>query len=165
MKIHIIGCSGTGKTYFANKLSNKYNIPHFDLDDIQWDNNSKGYGVKMPIDKRDALLKQILNNDSWIIEGVYYAWVLESFEQADIIYVLNIPPYIYKSRIIIRFLKRKVGLGKGKKETFKSLYNLLKWTNKYQSKNLKEINKILEKYENKVVWISSSREIDRILSD
>ena len=165
MKIHIIGCSGTGKTYFANKLSNKYNIPHFDLDDIQWDNNSKGYGVKMPIDKRDALLKQILNNDSWIIEGVYYAWVLESFEQADIIYVLNVPSYIYKSRIIIRFLKRKVGLEKGKKETFKSLYNLLKWTNKYQSKNLKEINKILEKYENKVVWITSSQEIDRILSD
>ena len=74
MKIHIIGCSGTGKTYFANKLSNKYNIPRFDLDDIQW-------------------------------------------------------------------------------------------TNKYQSKNLKEINKILEKYENKVVWITSSQEIDRILSD
>ena len=74
MKIHIIGCSGTGKTYFTNKLSNKYNIPHFDLDNIQW-------------------------------------------------------------------------------------------TNKYQSKNLKEINKILERYENKVVWITSSQEIDRILSD
>lgn len=46
MKIHIIGCSGSGKTYL---LSEKYNIPHYDLDDIQWDNNSDGYGVKMPI--------------------------------------------------------------------------------------------------------------------
>lgn len=77
MKIHIIGCSGTGKTYFAKKLSDKYNIPHFYLDDIQWDNNSEGYGAKMPIDKREELLKNILDNDSWIIEGVYYAWVLE----------------------------------------------------------------------------------------
>ena len=165
MKIHIIGCSGTGKTYFAKKLSDKYNIPHFDLDDIQWDNNSEGYGVKMPTDKREELLKQILDNDSWIIEGVYYAWVLECFEQADKIYVLNIPQHIYKSRIVIRFIKRKLGLEKGKKENFKSLYNLLKWTNQFQNKNLKEITKILEKYDSKVVWILDSREIDGIILD
>ena len=36
MKIHIIGCSGSGKTYLANALSKKYNISHFDLDDIQY---------------------------------------------------------------------------------------------------------------------------------
>jgi len=164
LKIHIIGCSGTGKTYFAKVLSKKYNIPHFDLDDIQWDNNLDGYGVKMPTDKRDELLKQILNKDAWIIEGVYYAWVLESFEQADIIYVLDMPKYLYKSRIIIRFLKRKVGIEKGKRETLKSLYNLLKWTNKYQDKNLKEITRILKQYESKVVWISDSKEIDRIIA-
>ena len=46
MKIHIIGCSGSGKTYLANALSKKYNISHFDLDDIQWDNNAKEYGKK-----------------------------------------------------------------------------------------------------------------------
>ena len=46
MKIHIIGCSGSGKTYLANALSKKYHIPHFDLDDIQWNNNGKGYGEK-----------------------------------------------------------------------------------------------------------------------
>ena len=119
----------------------------------------------MPTDKRDELLKQILNKDAWIIEGVYYAWVLESFEQADIIYVLDMSKYLYKSRIIIRFLKRKVWIEKGKKETLKSLYNLLKWTNKYQDKNLKEITRILNQYESKVVWISDSKEIDIIIAD
>ena len=74
MKIHIIGCSGSGKTYLANALSKKYNISHFDLDDIQWDNNAKEYGKKRPLDERKALLQEILyNNDEWIIEGVYYA--------------------------------------------------------------------------------------------
>ena len=34
MKIHIIGCSGSGKTYLAKALSKKYNTPYFDLDDI-----------------------------------------------------------------------------------------------------------------------------------
>ena len=46
MKIHIIGCSGSGKTYLAKALSNKYDIPHFDLDDVQWDNRADSYGVK-----------------------------------------------------------------------------------------------------------------------
>lgn len=60
MKIHIVGCSGTGKTYLAKALSKKYNIPHFDLDNIQWDNNSDGYGIKMPVEKRNGLLQAIL---------------------------------------------------------------------------------------------------------
>lgn len=163
MRIHIIGCSGTGKTYLARKLSEKYNIQHYDLDDIQWDNSADGYGLKMSVDKREELLKQILIQESWIIEGVYYAWVTESFQRADIIYVLDIPSYIYKYRIIMRFIKRKLGIEKGKNETFKSVYNLLKWTNKYQNNNLKEITKILKQYESKVVWISDSREIDKII--
>ena len=163
MKIHIIGCSGTGKTYLARKLSKKYNIQHYDLDDIQWDNSADGYGLKMPVNKREELLKQILIQESWIIEGVYYAWVTECFQMADFIYVLDLPSYIYKYRIIIRFIKRKLGIEKGKNETFKSVYNLLKWTNKYQNNNLKEIKKILKEYESKVIWISDSREIDKII--
>ena len=84
MKIHIIGCSGSGKTYLANALSKKYNISHFDLDDIQWDNNAKEYGKKRTLDERKALLQEILyNNDEWIVEGVYYAWVQQSFDEAD----------------------------------------------------------------------------------
>ena len=71
MKIHIIGCSGSGKTYLANALSKKYNIPHFDLDDIQWDNNVEEYGTKRPPDERKALLQDLLLNKEWIIEGVY----------------------------------------------------------------------------------------------
>ena len=112
MKIHIIGCSGSGKTYLAKALSKKYNTPHFDLDDIQWDNNAGGYGVKIPVKKRTELLNDILKNDSWIIEGVYYTWVGKCFEDADKIYVLDIPKRVYKYRIIKRTIKRKLGLEK-----------------------------------------------------
>lgn len=119
MKIHIIGCSGSGKTYLANALSKKYNISHFDLDDIQWDNNAKEYGKKRTLDERKALLQEILyNNDEWIIEGVYYNWVQQSFDEADKIYVLDMPGYLYKSRIIIRSIKKKIGNIKRKERNF-----------------------------------------------
>ena len=163
MKIHIIGCSGSGKTYLANALAKKYNIPHFDLDDIQWDNNAEGYGTKRPLEERNALLQEILNNNEWVIEGVYYAWVQQSFDETDIIYVLDMPRYLYKSRIIIRSIKRKLGIQQGKRETLKSVYNLLKWTETFQNKNLKEIKTILDKYENKVIWLSSKKDVTEII--
>ena len=117
MKIHIIGCSGSGKTYLANALSKKYNISHFDLDDIQWDNNAKEYGKKRTLDERKALLQEILyNNDEWIVEGVYYAWVRQSFDEADKIYDFRYAWLLYKSRIIMRSIKRKLGIQKGKEK-------------------------------------------------
>ena len=163
MKIYIIGCSGTGKTYLAKKLSNKYNIPHYDLDNIYWDNSLQKYGIKTEIEKRDKLLQDILEEDSWIIEGIYYKWLEQSFKDADIIYVLDLQKYIYKFRIIKRFIKRKLRLEAGKKETLKSLLNLLKWTDKFQNENMKEIIKIFEKYKEKVHFIKNKNEIKKIL--
>lgn len=163
MKIHIIGCSGSGKTYLAKALSKKYNIPHFDLDDIQWDNSADSYGIKMPIEKRAELLNDILQNENWIIEGVYYAWVGKCFEDADKIYVLDIPKRVYTYRIIKRTIKRKLGLEKGKKETLKSVYNLLKWTDTFQNKSMVEIRKILTKFSSKTMWLRSKRAVENIL--
>ncbi len=165
MKIRIIGCSGSGKTYLAKRLSKKYNIPNFDLDDIQWDNSQNSYGVKMPIEKRGQMLNDILQHSDWIIDGVYYAWVQKSFEDADVIYVLDMPKWLYRFRIIKRFIRRRVGLEKGKKETLKSVYTLLKWTDTFQNTNMKEIVRILETYKEKVVFIKKKVEIDRILTD
>ena len=165
MKIHIIGCSGSGKTYLAKALSKKYNIPHFDLDDIQWDNHSGSYDAKMPVEKRTELLNNILENDHWIIEGVYYAWVSKCFEDADKIFVLDIPKRIYIYRIIKRFIKRKLGLEKGKKETLKSVYHLLKWTNTFASNSMVEIKKILSAYPKKTVWLHSSKDVQKVIQE
>lgn len=165
MKIRIIGCSGSGKTYLAKRLSEKYNIPNFDLDDIQWDNSQNSYGVKMPIEKRNQMLNDILQQPDWIIDGVYYAWVQKSFEDADVIYVLDIPKWLYRFRIIKRFIKRKIGLESGKKETFKSVCDLLEWTNTFQNTNMKEIIRILEPHKEKVVYIKKKDEIYMIITD
>lgn len=165
MKIHIIGCSGTGKTWLAKKLSEKYSIPCYDLDDLQWDNKADTYGVKNPPDMRDALLKRILTNDNWIIEGVYFGWVGDSFAAADQIYILDIPPRVYKRRILHRFIRRKLGMEHGKRETWRSVSDLFRWTDRYQQNNLPKIRILLEPYGHKVRILRCSKEIKEILKE
>ena len=162
MKIHIIGVSGSGKTYMANRLAEKSGLPHFDLDDVFWD-NSASYGTKRAANERDKLLTEILDNENWIIEGVFYDWVDKSFENADVIYVLDIKPEIYKKRIIKRFLRRKLRLEPGKKETVKSLMSLLKWTDRFQTVNLVEIKKKLEPFSGKTMYLRSVKEVNEII--
>ena len=151
MKIHIIGCPGSGKTFLAKKLSKTLGIRHYDLDELQWDNTSSSYGVKREPVERDRLLADVLRNTDWIIEGVYYAWCQQCFADADMIYLLSVPRYTYRYRIILRFVRRKLGLEKGKKETLKSLSQLLKWADKYQQVNMVEIRKLLVPYSYKVI--------------
>lgn len=118
----------------------------------------------MPVEKRTELLNNILDNENWIIEGVYYAWVGKCFEDADKIYVLDIPKRIYTYRIIKRAIKRKFGLEKGKKETLKSVYNLLKWTDTFQKKNMVEIKKILSTYPHKTIWLRNSKDVQEVIT-
>ena len=160
MKIHIIGCPGSGKSTLAEKLSRQYDVPHFDLDAFQWD-SSGGYGRKRDPAGRDALLAAALENDGWIIEGVYYAWCGRCFEEADRICLLTPPVSLCKRRIVRRFIRRKLGREEGKRETLRDLTALLKWTDKYQKKNLIEIRRLLENYADKVIEISDPSDTGR----
>ena len=150
MKIHIIGGPGSGKTFRAEKLSKELGIPHYDLDELQWDNHTDTYGVKRDPEERERLLGDLLKQNDWIIEGAYYAWCQQCFVDADRIYLLRVPRYKYRYRIIRRFLRRKLGLEQGKKETLKSVSQLLKWADKYQTENLVEIQKRLLPFAEKV---------------
>ena len=63
MKIHIIGGPGSGKTFLAEKFFKELGVRHYDLDDLQWDNQSDSYGVKRSPDERDRLLADVLNQE------------------------------------------------------------------------------------------------------
>lgn len=91
------------------------------------------------------------------------AFIKKKAAEKNISAQLVMPGYLYKSRIIMRSIKRKLGIQKGKRETLKSVYNLLKWTETFQNKNLKEIRSILDRYDDKVIWLSRKKDVEKII--
>jgi adenylate kinase family enzyme len=158
-RIHIIGGAGSGKTHAACRISEKLGIRAYDLDNIFWDNTDKSYNQKAIPEVRDQKLKEILLNESWIIEGVYFKWLKESFQQADVI-ILLIPNYaICTLRIISRFIQRKIGIVPSKKkETIKGLIELIKWNQRYNKEDIPDIVALLKPYRDKVKVFSKADE-------
>lgn len=109
-------------------------------------------------------LHKVLQNDCWIIEDVYYGWVSESFEKADIIIVLETNVIIKDWRIIKRFLIRKIGLAPcNKRETIKGLIDLIKWNHDYDKRHMIEAEQMINKLTNKKVIISNNKGFNKFL--
>jgi len=164
-KVHIIGAPGSGKTYLSKKLSKQLNALLLELDQIHWDNNADIYNTKAPEDERDAKLLKFTEQDSWVIEGIYYKWVDSSFESADAIIILNVPNYLRNFRIIKRFILSKVGIGQCNEMSIKDLKALITWGNSFTKNNLPAIMDKTEPYKSKRYIFNKADKVFKFITD
>ncbi|MCQ6562997.1 DNA topology modulation protein FlaR [Paenibacillus mendelii] len=156
-KIHIIGSTGSGKSYLARMLSSQYKIPYFELDNVMW-NDQVEFGGKNSPEIRDQLLEEILMGEQWIVEGVYYKWVARSFEEADVIIYLDHKRFQRAIRIISRFVKQRTGLERSNyKQTFKGLIEMLKWNHRFDKTNKIKIFEMLAAHKQKLIVCNSNK--------
>ena len=140
----------------AKRLSGKIGAPLHDLDDLFWDNSAESYGTRAKPEVRDEKLQAILQLPNWIIEGVYHQWLDESFRLADVIVILNPSVGLRDWRILKRFNMRKLGLAKGKRETLKGLFALLRWNHSFDEDNLRRAQSVLAPHRDKVQYFRSA---------
>ncbi|MCF7755042.1 DNA topology modulation protein FlaR [Paenibacillus xylanexedens] len=165
LRIHIIGSTGSGKTYLGQVLSEKLNIKIYELDTVMWSSKVEFSGKNSP-DVRDKLLHKIIDNDSWIVEGVYYKWLSDSFSRADVIYYLDTNVLIRHFRIIMRFVKQRIGAERSiYKQTLRGLIEMLIWNHKFNSTNRKEICSFLSPYKDKVIILKTNRQMISLLNE
>ncbi|MBE5926379.1 MAG: hypothetical protein E7270_05390 [Lachnospiraceae bacterium] len=78
-------------------------------------------------EQRDALFKEIIDGDNWIVEGSPRESLKESFECCEYIIVLNERTFTRLVRVINRWMLQKMGKEKyNSKPTFKFLCNNIK---------------------------------------
>lgn len=127
MKIDIIGSVASGKTTLAKKISLKYHVSHFEKDNIVWQRTTNGDKKRTP-EERDALFKQIIEQDNWIVEGSPRESLKESFECCEYIIVLNERTITRLVRVLKRWGLQRMGKEKyNSKPTLKFLFYNIKW--------------------------------------
>ena len=86
-KIIIIGCPGSGKTTFAEKLHDKTGLPLFYLDAI-WHKADKTHISR---DEFDARLGEILALESYIIDGNYSRTIERRIAASEAVILFDLP--------------------------------------------------------------------------
>lgn len=122
MKIYLIGCSCSGKTTLAKKISKKLAVKHLELDEYWW---LPGWQER-DADEFIELVKTELNrHQSWVIDGNYHRVRHLILPEADLIIWLNLPFYLVFWRSISRTISR-ISAGKkvcnGNKEGLSALF-------------------------------------------
>ena len=141
-KILVIGCPGSGKSYFSKLLHQKTNIPLYHLDNI-WHNEDKTNIGDVEFYKR---LDEILNQDSFIMDGMYYSSLKYRIEYVDTIFFLD-----YPLDLCLKSIKERVGIKRDdmpwiEEELDKEFEEYVK---RFPIKQLPIILDILNEYKNK----------------
>jgi adenylate kinase family enzyme len=100
-KIVIIGSPGAGKSTLARKLGRKLHIKVVHLDRKFW---QPGWKEK-PRDTRIDILKKLVQEKQWIIEGTYLDSSEPRLRAADTIIFLDIHPFLCLQRVIMQHYK------------------------------------------------------------
>ena len=70
MRVLVFGNSGSGKSTFARHLSQRYDVPHLDLDAIVWEPGQIA-AQRQPEAITASLTAFLAENRTWVIDGCY----------------------------------------------------------------------------------------------
>jgi adenylate kinase family enzyme len=139
-KIHIIGSVGSGKTTLARKLSKKYNIQYYELDNVVWERHKSG-DIRRADEYRDKYLEQIVSMKRWIVEGAHNHYrVGKSFKNADLIIFLDTPYFLRVFRIINRYVRQLIGVESANYTPFFKMFkDMFRWNRVFEKESRSKI--------------------------
>ena len=116
-RIVVVGSTGSGKTTLARRLSRLWDVPHVELDSLNWEANWTAAATEVFRQRTQIALK----GDSWVVDGNYSAVRDLVWPNATVIIWLNYPLRMLIWRLFRRTIQRVFGneeLWNGNRERF-----------------------------------------------
>ena len=162
-KIIVLGNSGSGKSTFTSILSKKLNINLLHLDPLvykfSWDNPE--------FDEMEEKVNQMLNENSWIIDGNFLNNATKRFKECDCVFFLDLNRFVCLRSVIKRHKQYK-GKHRDSRSDFcdeKLTRAYLKWvfTDFYKTSRKFILNYIKENTDKKIIVFKNRRQVNKYL--
>ena len=151
-KVIVIGCPGSGKTTFAEKLNKLTGLPLYYLDAI-WHKPDKTH---IPREEFDQRISEIFAAPEWIIDGNYNRTIEMRLKECDTVFLFDLPTEICLQGATERIGKGRYDLPWIEKELDPEFEGFIK---EFPKNTLPQIYELLDKYgENRNIFIFKSRE-------
>ena len=151
-KVIVIGCSGSGKSVFSRKLRDVTHLPLYHIDRIYW--REDGSFLSKP--ELHERLREIINEDRWILDGNYGSTMEMRMKAADTVFFLDYPTEICLAGVRER---------KGKPRSDMAWLSpddddmeFVEFIKNYNRVNRPRVMELLEKYSHKRIVVFKSRE-------
>ena len=105
-KVIVIGCPGSGKTTFAEKLQKSLGLPLYHLDAI-WHKSDKTH---IPREEFDQRVSEIFATDQWIIDGNYKRTIEVRLKNCDTVFLFDLPTEVCLQGVTERIGKSRYDL-------------------------------------------------------
>lgn len=146
-KILVLGCCGAGKSTFSKKLQTILKLPLIHLDS----HYHKPNWVEPEKEEWEKVLKQILSQESFIMDGTYLESLDERINKSDTIIYLDYSLikcfFRVIKRVLIDFGKKRSDMAPGCKEEFdlEFLWWVLTFNNKFRKEIIQKLNSVKNK--------------------
>ena len=150
-KIIVLGCSGSGKSTFAEQLQNITKLPLYHLDNIWW----KPDRTHISRDEFDRKLDDLINRDNWIIDGDYSRTYEKRIAACDTVFFLDYDVEVFLQGIIDRVGKERRDIPWTDNKLDPELVKLVK---NYEIEDKPVLIELFNKYSDKDIIMLHSRE-------
>jgi adenylate kinase family enzyme len=123
-RIAVIGNSGAGKSTLAHALSVRLNIPHIELDALNWQPGWVGLSTEEP-ERWTRVVGEAIAGDSWVTDGNYSKGALPQIlpRATDVIWI-DFSRAVIMARVLRRSVLRAISgdelwPGTGNREDFR----------------------------------------------
>lgn len=165
MRIIIIGNSGSGKSWLANRLAALNDIDVVHLDDVFWEPG--GFSEKRSSDAVAKMIEKSRQKESWIVEGVFGEQAGHYCELADFLVWLDLDWSICRDRLLHR--GSESGLHMGRAESTESLNSLIEWASGYHERTNARSHqghkRLMDGFAGTKIHIRSENEVRDLISD
>lgn len=164
-RIAIIGSGGAGKSTLARQLGEILGLEVYHLDALHW----KPGWVETPKEQWRGVVEELVQRESWIIDGNYGATVEQRLAAADAVIFLDFPRTICLWRAIKRVIqyygKTRPDMGPGCPERVMDI-EFARWIWHYPKKSKPSVLRKIEQHcHGTLVTLRNPREVKRFLAE